>query len=86
MWPTILIASGAAYALKLVGYVVPKGSVTPAELRVARAVADGGSNAEVAASLFITRKAVEYHLSNIYRKLQISGRSQLAGALAAASP
>jgi DNA-binding CsgD family transcriptional regulator len=60
-------------------------ALTPAELRVARAVAEGRSNADVAASLFITRKAVEYHLSNIYRKLQISGRSELAGALTASA-
>ncbi len=57
-------------------------ALTPAELRVARAVAEGRSNADVAADLFITRKAVEYHLSNVYRKLQISGRGELAEALA----
>ena len=56
-------------------------ALTPAELRVARAVAEGRSNADVAASLFITRKAVEYHLSNVYRKLQIRGRSELPDAL-----
>ena len=39
------------------------------------------SNKEVAQSLFVTVKAVEVHLSSVYRKLQISSRAQLAPAL-----
>jgi DNA-binding CsgD family transcriptional regulator len=43
--------------------------------------ADGLSNPEIAQALFITRKTVEAHLGNAYRKLDIRGRRQLAGAL-----
>lgn len=56
-------------------------SLTPSELRVARLVATGRTNREVAQSLFVTPKAVEYHLANAYRKLGIGGRADLPGAL-----
>ena len=56
-------------------------SLTPAEHRVVQLVIEGRSNREVAESLFVTPKAVEYHLANAYRKLQIGGRGELAGAL-----
>ena len=35
------------------------------------------TNAEIAAELFITPKAVEYHLGNIYAKFGLQGRQQL---------
>jgi DNA-binding CsgD family transcriptional regulator/ribosomal protein L12E/L44/L45/RPP1/RPP2 len=56
-------------------------ALTPSELRVARLAAAGRTNREVAQSLFVTPKAVEYHLANAYRKLGIGGRAQLGGAL-----
>jgi DNA-binding CsgD family transcriptional regulator/predicted negative regulator of RcsB-dependent stress response len=56
-------------------------SLTPSELRVSRLAAEGRTNREVAQALYVTPKAVEYHLANAYRKLQIAGRGELAGAL-----
>ena len=56
-------------------------SLTPSELRVARLAAEGRTNREVAQALYVTPKAVEYHLANAYRKLQIAGRGELAAAL-----
>ena len=56
-------------------------SLTPSELRVARMAAGGRTNREIAQSLFVTPKAVEYHLANVYRKLGIRGRADLSGAL-----
>ncbi len=44
---------------------------------VAHLVGQGLSNPEVAAELFISRKAVEYHLGNIYAKCGLHGRQQL---------
>jgi DNA-binding CsgD family transcriptional regulator len=35
------------------------------------------SNPEIAAELFVSRKAVEYHLGNIYAKCGLQGRQQL---------
>ncbi|MGI5128279.1 AAA family ATPase [Pseudonocardia sp. CA-107938] len=58
------------------------GSLTPRELRVAMAVGRGATNAEAAAELFLSRKTVEYHLSNIYRKLEIRTRAELARLMA----
>ncbi len=57
--------------------------LTPQELAVATLVARGLRNDDVAAALYVTRRAVEYHLTNIYRKLEITSRSQLARRLTA---
>ena len=57
-------------------------SLTPSERRIADMAADGSSNADIAQALFVTVKTVEMHLTHIYRKLQIPGRSELARALA----
>ncbi|HET7566527.1 MAG TPA: AAA family ATPase [Gaiellaceae bacterium] len=57
-------------------------SLTPSERRIAERAAAGASNPEIAQALFVTVKTVEMHLSNAYRKLEISGRGELARALA----
>ncbi|MGI8462285.1 MAG: helix-turn-helix transcriptional regulator [Solirubrobacterales bacterium] len=56
--------------------------LTPAELRVGRLAREGKTNREIAQALFVTLKTVETHLSRIYRKLEISSRSQLPARLA----
>jgi DNA-binding CsgD family transcriptional regulator len=48
------------------------------EAIVARLVADGRSNKQIAAALVVSPKTVEYHLSNIYRRLGVSSRVKLA--------
>jgi DNA-binding CsgD family transcriptional regulator len=57
-------------------------ALTPAELRVARHAADGMSNPQIAALLFVTRGTVESQLHAVYRKLGIPGRLQLHAELA----
>jgi DNA-binding CsgD family transcriptional regulator len=52
--------------------------LTAQETQVARLVAEGGTNREVAAKLFISPATVEYHLRHIYQKLGVSSRTQLA--------
>ena len=52
--------------------------LTPAELRVALAVAGGATNREVATDLFVSIKTVDYHLQNVYRKLSLRSRTELA--------
>lgn len=47
-------------------------------------VAERKANREVAAALFVSEKTVEYHLSNIYDKLGLPSRLELAGRLTAA--
>lgn len=56
-------------------------ALTPQELQVARAIADGLNNREVAALLYLSRKTVEAHLTRIYRKLGLRSRTQLTRAL-----
>jgi DNA-binding CsgD family transcriptional regulator len=57
-------------------------ALTASEMRVARRAADGRTNREIAQELFVTTKAVEKHLANVYRKLGVEGRAMLAGRLA----
>jgi ATP/maltotriose-dependent transcriptional regulator MalT len=59
----------------------PAERLTPGERRVAELAAAGRSNRQIANALFITVKAVEWHLSNAYRKLDVRGRSDLSSAL-----
>jgi DNA-binding CsgD family transcriptional regulator/tetratricopeptide (TPR) repeat protein len=55
--------------------------LTASERRVAELAAEGRSNPEIAQALFVTRKTVETHLGHVYRKLRISGRTELGGVL-----
>jgi DNA-binding NarL/FixJ family response regulator len=52
--------------------------LTPQELRVALQVAEGLSNLEVAARLFLSPKTIEVHLGHIYQKLGVRSRTGLA--------
>ena len=52
--------------------------LTAREREVCALVAGGATNAEVAASLFLSPRTVEHHLSHIYRKLGVRSRAELA--------
>jgi DNA-binding CsgD family transcriptional regulator len=51
--------------------------LTPQELQIALLVAEGLTNRDVGARLFLSPKTVEFHLTRIYRKLDIHSRSEL---------
>lgn len=57
-------------------------ALTATERRIAALAAEGRSNPEIAAQLFIARKTVEWHLGHVYAKLGVRSRAQLAEALA----
>ena len=60
-------------------------ALTPSERRVAEIAAAGGTNREIAQTLFVTEKTVETHLGRAFRKLDISSRRQLPDVLVRAS-
>jgi len=60
--------------------------LTPHELQIAVLVAQGMTNREAAAALFLSPKTIEYHLGQIYRKLDVRGRAQLARLMAMELP
>jgi DNA-binding CsgD family transcriptional regulator len=80
---TEAFAERARVELLAAGGRVRKGTVetldqlTPQESEVARLAAQGKSNKEIAAQLFISASTVEYHLHNAFLKLDIKSRTQL---------
>lgn len=52
--------------------------LTPRECEVLRLMAQGLSNSEIAATLFISRHTVKNHVSSIYRKLGENDRTRVA--------
>lgn len=60
----------------------PAWNLTASELAVARLVCTGRSNREVAADLYVSVKAVEFHLGHIFDKIGIRSRKDLANRLA----
>jgi two-component system response regulator DevR len=66
--------------------------LTPREVEILRLAAEGHSNSKLARMLWVTEQTVKFHLSNIYRKLDVSNRTeasrwaQMNGLLPAATP
>ena len=58
--------------------------LTAREEEVARLVAGGATNREVASALFVSPKTVERHLVNLFRKLEVRNRTELAARIGAA--
>ncbi|HET8969293.1 MAG TPA: LuxR C-terminal-related transcriptional regulator, partial [Gaiellaceae bacterium] len=78
----VLWAERARGELKRIsGRAATPGALTPAEQRVAVLVAEGKTNKEVAAALFLSDRTVEGHLARIFGKLGIRHRTEVARAL-----
>jgi DNA-binding CsgD family transcriptional regulator len=65
------------------GRAPSRDGLTPGEQQVASLVAEGRTNREVAGSLSVTERTIEGHLSNIYAKLGVRSRTELAHRLTA---
>ena len=61
----------------------PAEKLSSRERDILRLAADGRTNDEIAASLTLSARTVERHLSNVYAKLGLSGRAARAAAVAA---
>ena len=65
-----------------VARTIGNSTLTPQEQAVATVVASGRTNAQAAEELFLSVKTIQYHLTRIYSKLGISGRTELAAHVA----
>jgi ATP/maltotriose-dependent transcriptional regulator MalT len=72
-------AARAADEIQRAGlHLTEREHLTPTEERVARLVAGGRTNREIAATMFISVKAVEANLTRVYAKLEVRSRTELA--------
>jgi DNA-binding NarL/FixJ family response regulator len=73
--PTVAEGAGTTAIAKPVASDVVA-ALTKRELEILRLVAEGHSNSQLARILWVTEQTVKFHLSNIYRKLDVANRTE----------
>jgi len=67
---------GATRAARTTAVAGEHGPLTSRELEVLQLVAGGATNGEIAQTLWVTEQTVKFHLSNVYRKLELGNRTE----------
>jgi DNA-binding NarL/FixJ family response regulator len=73
---SIYLAGGPAAAPQPVVPLTKLSELTRRELEILQLAAEGHSTAELARMLWVTEQTVKFHLSNVYRKLEVSNRTE----------
>lgn len=68
--------SGAARSARPTAVAAGESPLTSRELEVLQLVAAGSTNGEIARKLWVTEQTVKFHLSNVYRKLDVGNRTE----------
>jgi DNA-binding NarL/FixJ family response regulator len=68
--------AGGATAAPAAASAERPGGLTRRELEILQLVAEGHSNAQLARMLWVTEQTVKFHLSNVYRKLEVANRTE----------
>jgi DNA-binding CsgD family transcriptional regulator len=81
-----LWAAKASRELAAIALRTPTDGLTETEHRVAALIAQGRTNREAAATMFVTENTVQTHLRHIFQKLGVRSRTELAARLLTAAP
>jgi DNA-binding NarL/FixJ family response regulator len=69
-------SSGGVRTNRPVAVAAAQSPLTSRELEVLQLVAGGATNGEIAQKLWVTEQTVKFHLSNVYRKLEVGNRTE----------
>lgn len=76
--PSVYLAAAPVEARAPVEQSAHAAGLTRRELEILQLVSDGHSNAHLARMLWVSEQTVKFHLSNIYRKLDVANRTEAA--------
>jgi DNA-binding NarL/FixJ family response regulator len=69
-------STGVVRAARPATVAAEQSRLTSRELEVLQLVASGATNGDIARKLWVTEQTVKFHLSNVYRKLEVGNRTE----------